>query len=145
MRKFVETMFLRAIRMSSSLLRMKVHAATCVLAMGCASNEPRSSHGVSGLDRTRCTLRISRRGTVVDGEPMLRAEAVKYCKRTAGATVVIEDDVPCNYWEEVRAELQRSGIAIFVRGPTGDFAMRGIPADWSPTNEWDHIAAPRCQ
>lgn len=83
----------------------------------------------------RCTLRISQRGIFVDGEPRSRADAVAYCKGTAGAVVVIEDNAQRGWdatagtmvviedkatkaeWDETRSALQREGVRIYVRGP----------------------------
>jgi hypothetical protein len=80
----------------------------------------------------RCTLRIAQRGTFVDGEPLSRTDAVSVCKRTAGAVVVIEDDVPCSEWEPVCTALHREGVAIALRGPVGDFRMPRLPANANP-------------
>jgi hypothetical protein len=65
----------------------------------------------------RCTLRISPRGTLVDGEPMSRAEAVAYCKRTAGGAIVVMEDNDAHQWTETRSALEREGVRIYVRGP----------------------------
>jgi hypothetical protein len=83
----------------------------------------------------RCTLRISQRGILVDGDPRSRAEAVAYCKRTAGAVVVIEGNTRREWnsaargivelrdtaleaeWDATRLALEREGVRIYVRGP----------------------------
>ena len=93
-----------------------------VFGVGCASHhEPPAPRRPGTSDGSRCTLRISHRGTFVDGEPMSRADAVNHCKRTAGAMVVVEDDVACGDWEPTCAALQREGVPIVMRGPVGDF------------------------
>lgn len=83
----------------------------------------------------RCSLRISQRGILVDGDPRSRADAVAYCKRTAGAVVVIEDNARREWdkaagamveikdtaihaeWDATRLALQREGVRIYIRGP----------------------------
>jgi hypothetical protein len=63
---------------------------------------------------------------------MSRADAVSYCKDTAGAMVVIEDDVPCSDWEPTCSALRREGVTISMRGPVGDFRMGTVPGNWKP-------------
>jgi hypothetical protein len=84
----------------------------------------------------RCTLRISHQGIFVDDVPKSSADAVAYCKRTAGAmavseeypttggwdetpdaNVVIGDEVTKREWDEMRLALRREGVRIYVRGP----------------------------
>ncbi len=93
-----------------------------VFGVACASHResPPPRRSVTS-NETRCTLRISQGGTFVDGEPMSRSDAVSYCKRTDGAMVVIEDDVPCDDWEPTCSALRREGVRIAMRGPVGDF------------------------
>ena len=77
----------------------------------------------------RCTLRISQRGTSVDGAPMSRADAVTYCKRTAGGVTVIDDNTPCDEWKQTCSELRNEGVPIHVRGMVGDFRVVPIPGN----------------
>lgn len=73
---------------------MRFGAVALMFGVGCASHrEPPAPSRPVASNESRCTLRISLRGTFVDGEPMSRTDAVNYCKRTDGAMVVIEDEV----------------------------------------------------
>ncbi|HEY5923004.1 MAG TPA: hypothetical protein VIV11_15095 [Kofleriaceae bacterium] len=67
----------------------------------------------------RCTLRVSAKGVFVDGDAMTREQALAACKRTSGATVIVEDTAP-QTWTEMRARLTRAGIKIHMRGEVGD-------------------------
>lgn len=108
----------------------------CLFAMGCGSHrESPKPHGPLASQDMRCMLRISQRGIFVDGEPKSRADAVAYCKGTAGAIVVIEDNATDAWdqaaramvviedratkdeWDETRSALQRAGVPIYIRGP----------------------------
>jgi hypothetical protein len=109
----------------------------CLVAVACGGHsEPPTPRGPLASPDLRCTLRISQRGVLVDGEPMSRADAVAYCKGTAGgaivviednaatewdakarAMVVIEDNATKAVWDETRAALQRERVRIYVRGP----------------------------
>lgn len=126
-------------------LRM-IRIVACVFAVGCGSHrEPPAPRGPVPSQDMLCTLRISPRGTFVDGDPMSRADAVARCKRTAGAIVVIEtntrsewDPTTCAFvmiedetikakWDETRSALQREGVRVHVRGSTSDLDGRRRP------------------
>ncbi len=68
----------------------------------------------------RCTLRVSSKGTYVDGDARSRLEAIAACKRTAGAMVVLEDDAPADEWKALQAGLRREGVPILMRGLVND-------------------------
>lgn len=103
------------------LMRVGAISLASLLVASCATHRepPRAAS-----DERRCTLRVSQQGTFVDGEAMSRVDAVAFCKRTAGAMVVIEDDVLCTDWEPTCSALRREGITIAMRGPVGDFRDR---------------------
>lgn len=115
-------------------MRVAVTVA-CVVAVGCGSHHEPSTQRVSRALPERCTLRITPRGTFVDGEPMSRPHAVARCKRTTGgaivviedsaarhrdattgAIVVVEDNVTKAEWNKTRSALEREGVRIYVRG-----------------------------
>lgn len=74
----------------------------------------------SASGATRCTLRVSKKGTYVDGDLKSRADAIAACKRTAGAMVVLEDQAPADEWKALQAGLRREGVPILMRGPLND-------------------------
>jgi hypothetical protein len=75
----------------------------------------------------RCTLRVSSKGTYVDGDLKSRAEAVAACKQTAGAVVVLEDDAPAVEWTALKSALHREGVPVLMRGPISDTACETDP------------------
>jgi len=102
----------------------------------------------------RCSLNISLRGIRVDGETRSRTDAVAYCKRTAGAVVVIEGNTRREWdrsagamveikdtaieaeWDATRLALQREGVRIYVRGPLCyDPRVLGCRPKLEPTSE----------
>ncbi|MDX2091778.1 MAG: outer membrane lipoprotein carrier protein LolA [Kofleriaceae bacterium] len=76
---------------------------------------------------TRCTLRVSKKGIYVDGDPKSRADAIAACKRTAGAMVVLEDDAPADEWKALQAGLRQGGVKILMRGPLNDNDCKNNP------------------
>ncbi|MBA3396017.1 MAG: hypothetical protein H0T89_25525 [Deltaproteobacteria bacterium] len=80
---------------------------------------------------------------------MSTADAITHCKRTDGAMVVIEDDVPCVDWEPTCSALRREGVRIAMRGPLGDF--RGTTGMLAVASNLPHKKPPaekpvlRCQ
>lgn len=68
----------------------------------------------------RCTVRVARDGIFVDGAARTRDEAVALCRKTAGATVTVEEGTAPETWRELRAALQATGTKIFERGPVSD-------------------------
>lgn len=107
-----------------------------LVALGCGGHRPPPNRTPAAASDWRCVLRISPRGTVVDGEPMSRAAAVEYCKRAPGGAVVIidharrsvwsataddmvviEDSATKAAWDKTRSALEREGVRIYVRGP----------------------------
>lgn len=83
-----------------------------VLLLACGNDRPSTDQ--------RCVLRVSDKGLYVDGTPRARDEAVALCKRTAGATVILEDGAPLGTWRELREALQAVGVTIYLRGPLTD-------------------------
>src|SRR5262245_65601045 len=65
----------------------------------------------------RCTLRIATNAIYVDGDPMSRADAIRLCKRSHEAIVVIEDKIQ---GAAVRAELEAAHIKVLLRGVIDD-------------------------
>src|SRR5688572_11335590 len=110
---------------------------------GCVSH-----HGNEAAVRTtsheRCTLRMSDRGMLVDGEPVSPAAAIERCKRAGAAIVVIEDSVSCSQWEPTRSALRRERVAIYMRGPVGDFRQPVVAGNAPPTKP-SRVARPRCE
>ena len=115
-----------------------------LIGLGCVSHrEPRRP---AASQANRCTLRVSQRGTFVDGEPMSRSDAVDHCKRTDGAVIVIEDDVPCSDWEPTCSALRRERVSISMRGPVGDFRQPPpIAVNAPPTKPMHEEPLVRCQ
>lgn len=117
-----------------------------LIAVGCTSHrEPPVPRRPAMAHENRCTLRISQRGTFVDGEPMSRADAVDHCRRTDGAMVVIEDDVPCSDWEPTCSALRQEGVPISMRGPVGDFRQPVIAGNAPRTKPRPEKPLVRCQ
>lgn len=56
----------------------------------------------------------------MDGNPKTRGEAIAACKRTAGAMVILEDNVPVDEWRALQTGLQREGVSILMRGLLSD-------------------------
>lgn len=83
-----------------------------VLLLACGNDRPSTDQ--------RCVLRVSAKGLYVDGTPRSHDEALSLCKRTAGATVTLEDGAPLSLWRELREELQAVGVTIYLRGPLDD-------------------------
>jgi hypothetical protein len=68
----------------------------------------------------RCTLRVDAKGIYVDGDPMTRDQAVVKCKQTSGASVMVADDAAPNVWSELRGQLERAHVKIYMRGIIDD-------------------------
>ncbi len=71
----------------------------------------------SAVDKgpARCAIRVTGSGIVVGGKPATRQEAVKACKATTGADVVITGDARQGDWDELRAALQAAHIPVFTK------------------------------
>ena len=80
---------------------------------------PPSEQAHATSPRMRCTLRVSKRGIYVDGDPVTRTAALALCKRSTAAMVVLEDDAPRDLWQSLKADLRHQGTAILMRGPVG--------------------------
>jgi hypothetical protein len=75
---------------------------------------------------TRCTVRVTKDGVVVDGVVKTRDQAVEICKRMKdGAVVTVTGDARQGDWDELRAALEAVGVKIYMRGQESD----GAPAD----------------
>jgi hypothetical protein len=101
--------------------------AALALATGCGTrHEPPHATTSQSLpvqrspSETRCTLRVSTKGILVDGDRKSRAEAVATCKRTAGAIVIIDDNAPADEWKALQTALGREGVPLLMRGPVND-------------------------
>lgn len=91
-----------------------------LFAVACSAHaEPPASHGPQTSTEIRCTLRISARGVYVGGDLASRADAVAFCRRKAGAMVILEDGAPEAVWSDRQADLRREGVAVYMRGPLG--------------------------
>lgn len=117
--------------------------------VGCASyREPPAPHRPVTSNESRCTLRISHRGTFVDGEPMSRADAVKQCKRTRWRVRRVPaphgldtDDVLVGIeWETAAAGLFSSpmGFASLGTMPVTRRAPYTCIASWTGGHENKH-------
>lgn len=74
----------------------------------------------------RCALRVTASGITVDGEPMLRDEAVAACKATTGADVVITGDAREGDWKDLKSALDAAGVTdIAVRQPRAGSGSNG--------------------
>lgn len=81
---------------------------------------------------TRCAIRLARKELTVDGKRATRAEAVKVCKLTSGAEVLITGDARQGDWDDLRAALEAANIPYLTREPRG--AAPGGSAGPSPTD-----------
>jgi hypothetical protein len=79
---------------------------------------------------TRCTLRVTMDGILVDGASKTRDEAVNACKGMKdGAVVTVTGDARQGDWDELRAALEAVGVKIYMRGQESD----GVPQDAGST------------
>lgn len=70
---------------------------------------------------TRCTVRVTNDGILVDGTKHTRDEAVEVCKKTQdGALVTVTGDAREGDWAELRAALEAVGVKIYMRGQDYD-------------------------
>ena len=60
----------------------------------------------------RCAIRITARGTTLDGAIATRDEAVAGCMLTTGADVTVTGDARQGDWDELRAALEAAGVPI---------------------------------
>jgi hypothetical protein len=78
---------------------------------------------------TRCTLRVTKDGILVDGAVKTRDEAVELCKRMKdGAVVTVTGDARQGDWDELRAGLEAVGVKIYMRGQESDGVPQNQPA-----------------
>ena len=83
-------------------------------AIGCAPTHP--TH--APRSDARCTVRISERGTFVDGERTTQADAIARCKRApGGAVLVVEDDQLRAESDATRVALERERVRVYVLQP----------------------------
>ena len=76
---------------------------------------------VPAVGSTRCTVRVTKDGILVDGTKKTRDEAVEACKKTKdGALVTVTGDAREGDWEELRAALEAVGVKIYMRGQEYD-------------------------
>jgi hypothetical protein len=95
--------------------RRGLSAIACVLALGCGGQHESAREP----SQDRCVVRISERGTFVDGERMSRADAVAHCKRAPGGAVLaseypnaaIESEL-----EQTKSALDREGVRVYRQG-----------------------------
>lgn len=88
----------------------------CVLAIGCGGQRESAREP----SQARCVVRISERGTFVDGERMSRGDVVAHCKRAPGGAVLaaeypsaaIESEL-----EQTKSALDREGVRVYREGP----------------------------
>lgn len=70
---------------------------------------------------TRCTVRVTKDGVLVDGAKKTRDEAVEVCKKMKdGALVTVTGDAREGDWAELRAALEAVGVKIYMRGQEYD-------------------------
>ncbi len=81
---------------------------------------------------TRCAIRLARKELTVDGKRATRAEAIKACKLTSGAEVLITGDARQGDWDDLRAALEAANIPYLTREPRG-VTPTGPPADAGPS------------
>jgi hypothetical protein len=80
--------------------------------------------GSSVAAPTRCTLRVTKDGVLVDGVAKTRDQAVDLCKHMKdGAVVTVTGDARQGDWDELRAALEAVGVKIYMRGQESD----GVP------------------
>lgn len=66
-----------------------------------------------------CAIRVAAAGITVDGKPATRDEAIRVCRTTEGASVLVTGDARQGDWDELRAALEASAIPYEVREPRG--------------------------
>jgi hypothetical protein len=77
---------------------------------------------------TRCTLRVTKDGVLVDGTKKTRDEAVDICKRMKdGAVVTVTGDARQGDWDELRAALEAVGVKVYMRGQESDGPPQNQP------------------
>ncbi len=110
------------------------HALAALALVGCTSHrEPPPRVPASSPD-ARCTLDITDKRILVDGERGTREQAIAYCKRMPGGAVVTVDDTSSPAWTEMRTALWEHDVRFHVRGrlcwaskPDGCLGIRHVP------------------
>lgn len=64
---------------------------------------------------SRCAVRVTGAGLVLDGAPAERDAIVARCKELTGADVVVTGDARQGDWDELRAALEAAGVAIYAK------------------------------
>jgi hypothetical protein len=64
---------------------------------------------------SRCAIRVTADGILVNRKPATRTAAVAICKATTGADVVVTGNARQGDWDELRAALDGAGILIFTK------------------------------
>lgn len=64
---------------------------------------------------SRCAIRVTAEGILLDGTRATREAAVAACKVTTGADVVVTGDARQGDWDALRAALEAAGVPIFTK------------------------------
>jgi len=64
---------------------------------------------------SRCAVRVTGAGLVLDGAPAEREAIVARCKATTGADVVVTGDARQGDWDALREALEAAGVAIYTK------------------------------
>jgi len=67
----------------------------------------------------RCSIRVTSKGVMVDGDPVSLDRAVALCESREEALVELGEDVSNSEWKELRSALTEAGVKVLMRGPRG--------------------------
>ncbi len=88
-----------------------------LLHLGCST--PSQQGAQSATETGRCSIRLTSKGSTVDGDPADRDQVVERCKPRAEALVEVAGDASDDQWRELRTALEAAGVRILMRGPRG--------------------------